>query len=483
MGLNTNLVVPGPALLFVTINGIPSVGKFIQVGDLLNKDIPAAVTVGKAPSVLAAAINNPKYDKNPNESALENFGIPKLIAIIAAVVVVALIVIGVLVWKKRVKTRSKPITEGASTGLVGAAGGMAGAGGAVAWANRDGNGDYRKVETPASSIHHFNTGNVPNQSTASLGTWDAYKMQDVGTPPGGVYDNPMGSSVSLANAGAGAAAGGALAAGGAAAPRARSPLALKPSSAPDDGFGGGGGSSVHSSNYNNPTSNFNSNSNYKNNDSNQQQYQEYHDNSFGSQSNSGNYDQSNSRGYDRGYDQSNSNSGGYDQSNSGGYDQSSYSNQSQSQQQQGWGEHQAGDAGEYYQDNTDAYQSHSGGRAVSGYAAAAYVDEVVDTGGYDDGVYDQNQDYSDPYSNDQYYGGGGGNQDYGSGTNSDYNQQQSGYQQNSGYNQQGDYNQQSGYNSQSDRNYNQGGYQNSNSGGGGGSRGGSYGNSRGNYNR
>lgn len=435
MPINTNLVVPGPALFFVTINGVPSIGKFVQIGDMLNKNVPAQVTVGSAPSQLPAAINNPKYNDNPNESALQNFGIGKLVAIIAAaVVVIIVIVVGLLCWRKRANKDGKPIGGGDSTGLMGAAGG---AGGAVGWASRgDGNGEYKRVNTPTSSIHNFAPGNPANQSTASFGTWDSYRMQDVGgTPNGGAYDSSpssphIGSGASLAAAGAGAGVG--LAAGATAASRGRSPLTLKPATHEDDNFGGG--SSYAGSNYG---------------DSQRQQYQ---DNSYGNQDNSyGNQDNS------------------YGSHSNSGYDQSqSYSNQ----QQQGWGEHQAGDAGEYYQDNTDRYQGHqTAADASTGYAAGAYYDEPSSNNNdYNQNQnynYSQNQAYNDPYSNDQYgsYGSGGGNYNSGNGGGNYSSGNGGGSYSNSG-NSRGNYNSSSG-----GGNYSYGN-------GGGGSYGGNYG---GNY--
>lgn len=357
MPINTNLMVPGPALFFVTIDGVPSVGKFVQIGDMLNKPVPAKVTVGTAPIQLPAAVNNAKYDNNPTESALQNFGIGKLVGIIAAaVVVIILIVVGLLCWRKRANKNGKP----AGTGAAGFAGGAAGAG-AVGWATRgDGNGEYKRVNTPTSSLHNFAPGNPANQSTASLGTWDSYKMQDVGTPNGGAYDAPNSPRMGGHGASLAAGAGAGLAAG-AAASRTRSPLALKPATNGDDDFGGGG------SNY--------AGSNYGDS----QQHQQYQDNSYGSHSNSG---------YDQSY------------------------TQQQQQQQQGWGEHQAGDAGEYYQDNTDRYQGHQAAvDGSTGYAAGAYYDEPSSN----NSRYDQNQAYNDPYSNDQYGAYDSGNYSSGSG--------------------------------------------------------------------
>lgn len=65
---NPNLVTPGPALLFVTIGGVPSHGKFISVGEDMTRvgaTLPITPHVGKAPPALPKAQNHSKYDSAP----------------------------------------------------------------------------------------------------------------------------------------------------------------------------------------------------------------------------------------------------------------------------------------------------------------------------------------------------------------------------------------------------------------------------------
>lgn len=62
---NPNLVTPGPALLFVTIGGVPSQGKFISVGGDMAKigNVPLTPSIGSALSTLTAPTNNTKFDE------------------------------------------------------------------------------------------------------------------------------------------------------------------------------------------------------------------------------------------------------------------------------------------------------------------------------------------------------------------------------------------------------------------------------------
>lgn len=180
MPTNPNIFVPGPALLFVTIAGIPSVGKFVQLGDLLNKVLPAEVTIGAEPTTLPSPVNKSAFNDDPTKSPIENIGFATFIGSIAAgVVVFLLLLLGIICWRRRSKakrkTRSLPITESPSTDLA-----SSGVGGGVAaqWNNR--NGDYERVRTPNSSVHQQFDASPSRQSSngALKSQLDQYQMND-----------------------------------------------------------------------------------------------------------------------------------------------------------------------------------------------------------------------------------------------------------------------------------------------------------------
>lgn len=67
MPINQNIFVQGPALLFVTIDGVPSIGKYIQVGTQTfgANAVPNIITSAAEPGQLAAAVNNPNFNALP----------------------------------------------------------------------------------------------------------------------------------------------------------------------------------------------------------------------------------------------------------------------------------------------------------------------------------------------------------------------------------------------------------------------------------
>lgn len=64
---NANLVTPGPALLFVTIGGVPSKGKFISVGMDMSQagSVPVQPQIKSPLTQLAQPTNNSKYNDLP----------------------------------------------------------------------------------------------------------------------------------------------------------------------------------------------------------------------------------------------------------------------------------------------------------------------------------------------------------------------------------------------------------------------------------
>lgn len=60
MPTNMNIFVPGPALLFVTVNGVPSIGKYIHLGGQNLGPVPLSLRAQDAPGPLPSPRNNPK---------------------------------------------------------------------------------------------------------------------------------------------------------------------------------------------------------------------------------------------------------------------------------------------------------------------------------------------------------------------------------------------------------------------------------------
>jgi len=106
MPQNPNLFAPGPALLFVDVNGIPSYGKLVQVGwPSLNfqQTVPYAFPNNTALSQLAAATNNSMYNEIPPEAKDGGgFSLAKIV-IIAAVAgaVILLLLLGFFCCMRR----------------------------------------------------------------------------------------------------------------------------------------------------------------------------------------------------------------------------------------------------------------------------------------------------------------------------------------------------------------------------------------------
>ncbi|WFD42446.1 (methyl)glyoxal oxidase [Malassezia psittaci] len=68
MPTNQNIFVPGPALFFVTVNGVPSIGKMVMIGGENQGLVPMTIKSGKTPSALPAAVNNPKFNAKVKSS-------------------------------------------------------------------------------------------------------------------------------------------------------------------------------------------------------------------------------------------------------------------------------------------------------------------------------------------------------------------------------------------------------------------------------
>lgn len=178
MPVNQNLFVQGPALLFITVDGVPSPGKLVQIGNQkTGVAIPNNIQSGPAPKALPQGINNSKYNAIPEGHGIESFGIGKLVGIIvAAVAVIALLLLGLICWRRRRARRNGQTKAAAPAG-----GAIYGMGGYTT------NGpEYKRVHTPSNTP--FQTFAGPGRG--STGTFDTYKMNDVSAANTPYYDNP-----------------------------------------------------------------------------------------------------------------------------------------------------------------------------------------------------------------------------------------------------------------------------------------------------
>ncbi|EJD42323.1 DUF1929-domain-containing protein [Auricularia subglabra TFB-10046 SS5] len=120
---NANVFTPGPAVLYVVVDGVPSVGKHVQVG---NGQIAAQPTLALV--ALPPKAENTKFgssdasvDGGNGSDAGESSGMSSTVkyAIIGAVAVVALIALGVGIWccRRRKAAPAAGMMAGAPVGL------------------------------------------------------------------------------------------------------------------------------------------------------------------------------------------------------------------------------------------------------------------------------------------------------------------------------------------------------------------------------
>ena len=69
MPTNQNIFVAGPALFFLTVNGVPSMGKMVRIGGENKGLVPMKIESGPEPKPLPAKVNNPKFDAKLSQSA------------------------------------------------------------------------------------------------------------------------------------------------------------------------------------------------------------------------------------------------------------------------------------------------------------------------------------------------------------------------------------------------------------------------------
>src|SRR6266850_6026680 len=64
---NPAIIVPGPALFFVTVNGVPSVGVQIMIGTGQIQDQPTGQAANLPTSALVQSLNTGSTSPHPNE--------------------------------------------------------------------------------------------------------------------------------------------------------------------------------------------------------------------------------------------------------------------------------------------------------------------------------------------------------------------------------------------------------------------------------
>ncbi|GAC74662.1 hypothetical protein PANT_12d00078 [Moesziomyces antarcticus T-34] len=184
------LLVPGPALFFVTVAGVPSNGKMIMVGTSATGtgNVPFTPTLGSALVSLPAPVNSTKYTATITRAgdSSSSFGLGKIIGIaVAGAAVLALIAIGICLWRRKGKnSRGEKAAARQS---------------AAPWTSRDvGSGpEYKRVDTPVGSV---NGGRFGGRRMDSSNTFESYRMHDQGSvieskeALGGYYDHPRSGS-------------------------------------------------------------------------------------------------------------------------------------------------------------------------------------------------------------------------------------------------------------------------------------------------
>ncbi|KAN0065542.1 hypothetical protein ACQY0O_001379 [Thecaphora frezii] len=183
------LFVPGPAIFFVTIGGVPSIGKFLMVGNKMGAQVPVPfnITYGSALQTLAAPVNSTKFtaDLSTDNSSSSSWSITKIATIAGAgAAVILVVVLGVCFWRRRNNKADKAAARNS----------------AAPWATRDiGSGaEYKRVDTPVGSTRgSVNGGYGATPGVESVHTYESYRMQGVGEskePLAGYYDQPQGGS-------------------------------------------------------------------------------------------------------------------------------------------------------------------------------------------------------------------------------------------------------------------------------------------------
>ncbi|PWN53242.1 putative Glo1-Glyoxaloxidase 1 [Violaceomyces palustris] len=171
---NANYVfVPGPALFFVTVNGVPSIGKYIMVGSTMDGPgpVPFSPKIGAALQTLPASSNSTKFTSipsSPGSSSSSSFGLTKIIGIAVGGAAVFLVIgLGICLWRRQSNRSAAKASARQS---------------AAPWTSRDigaGGAEYKRVNTPSNSMPGYAGGFGSMGGRESTHTFDSYRMQDV----------------------------------------------------------------------------------------------------------------------------------------------------------------------------------------------------------------------------------------------------------------------------------------------------------------
>ncbi|PWY98812.1 putative glyoxaloxidase 1 [Testicularia cyperi] len=181
----SRLFVPGPALFFVTVAGVPSQGKMVTVGAPVSNagQVPFTQSLlGTTLATLPAAVNSTKYTAAISKaSSASEFGLGKIIGIaVAGAAVLLLIGLGICLWRRKGKNGRNEKASARQS--------------AAPWTSRDvGSGaEYKRVDTPVGSV---SGGRFAGGRMDSTNTFESYRMHDHPNGAeskealGGYYDN------------------------------------------------------------------------------------------------------------------------------------------------------------------------------------------------------------------------------------------------------------------------------------------------------
>ncbi|KAL4401866.1 (methyl)glyoxal oxidase [Malassezia pachydermatis] len=121
MPTNINIFVPGPALLFATVNGVPSHGKFVQLGGKDMGPVPFALTAQSSPAPLPSPKTNSKFtnkatSENPDGSVNDGLSGGAIAGIVVGVIVGLLLLAAILFFVLRRSRQKRFLANYASVG-------------------------------------------------------------------------------------------------------------------------------------------------------------------------------------------------------------------------------------------------------------------------------------------------------------------------------------------------------------------------------
>ncbi len=178
-------------MFFVTVGGVPSLGKMIMVGTGATGtgNVPFTATLGAALATLPNPVNSTQFTAGITKAgdSSSDFGLGKIIGIaVAGAAVLALIALGICLWRRK-SNNSRGEKAAARQS-------------AAPWTSRDlgaGGPEYKRVETPVGSV---SGGPLHNGRMDSSHTFESFRMHDQNSASeskealGGFYDAPRSGS-------------------------------------------------------------------------------------------------------------------------------------------------------------------------------------------------------------------------------------------------------------------------------------------------